>query len=541
MGLALALVLATVVAAAMPVVWRTPFRALGVLVAGMSVHNFLVMLLLATHAPGVAVRGLQAWKEIVVVVLGLLLARRAVRAWRDGLRPRDLRSRLVPGDYVAAAFAALLAVYVVLPVGAGLTQRVFDFRALGLIPLLYLYGRVFQPAREDLRWTLALLAGSGCLVTAVGLVELWFVPTSAWVAMGANLLSAFDGHVYHGPGGLPENFVQATSAGPFLRRMVSTYVSPLGVAYVGLLLVPVAVAIWAGGEPDRRWRVLGWAAVVLVPAGVVLSVTRLAVAMLVPEFALLALLLPARRTAAAVAAAAVAAAFGLFLYVDVGPTIRHDLTPIRQPAGYALLAPPVRPDVAAQPAPAGRASGGPGTAGRPTPTPARRPPATPSPTGGSRILLFAGDTSLQGHLAAVEADLSQVVHHPLGLGLGSYAPRFARVDGVGESAVLGIFDEAGVPAGLVYLALYGLLLLNGWRAFRLARSWEERALPLVALAGGLALLPVTVTSDVWTGLVVTFLPWWAAGYCATVAAAQAAVDPVGAPAAAPRDTSAEPA
>jgi hypothetical protein len=43
------------------------------------------------------------------------------------------------------------------------------------------------------------------------------------------------------------------------------------------------------------------------------------------------------------------------------------------------------------------------------------------------------------------------------------------------------------------------------------------SLPLVAAVGGLALIPITLTSDVWGDLSVTFLFWWAAGYSATVA------------------------
>jgi hypothetical protein len=231
------------------------------------------------------------------------------------------------------------------------------------------------------------------------------------------------------------------------------------------------------------------------------------------------------------------ALFGLFLYVDVGPTILHDMTPIRQPAGYALLVGGAGPAAAQEPSPRSTASatatpgGGAGaTAGRPRPQPTpRQPKPSPTPTGASRILLFPGDTSLRGHVSALRADLDLLIHHPLGQGLGTYAPRFAQLEGVGESAVLGIFDEVGILAGLVYLGLYGFVVYAGWRAFRLANSWETRALPLVALVGGLALVPITFTSDVWTGLVVTFLPWWAAGYCATVAFTAPPSDPTPAP------------
>ena len=43
-------------------------------------------------------------------------------------------------------------------------------------------------------------------------------------------------------------------------------------------------------------------------------------------------------------------------------------------------------------------------------------------------------------------------------------------------------------------------------------------MPIVALVGGFALIPITLTSDVWGDLSVTFLFWWAAGASATLAA-----------------------
>ena len=73
------------------------------------------------------------------------------------------------------------------------------------------------------------------------------------------------------------------------------------------------------------------------------------------------------------------------------------------------------------------------------------------------------------------------------------------------------------------LLFYLLAIWNGWRAYRsLPRDSLAVALPLTALVGGLALLPVTVTSDVWGDLSVTYLLWWAAGASATLAARRSA-------------------
>jgi hypothetical protein len=68
----------------------------------------------------------------------------------------------------------------------------------------------------------------------------------------------------------------------------------------------------------------------------------------------------------------------------------------------------------------------------------------------------------------------------------------------------------------------------GLRAFLIAphRSLAQ-ALPLVASVGGLVLIPITLTSDVWSDFSVTFLFWWAVGYSATVASQRQKTEPIG--------------
>ncbi len=85
-----------------------------------------------------------------------------------------------------------------------------------------------------------------------------------------------------------------------------------------------------------------------------------------------------------------------------------------------------------------------------------------------------------------------------------------------------MFGDTGVIGGCLYLALFALTIVNGWVAIlRTPRRTLAWALPLVAGVGGLALIPITLTSDVWGDLSVTFLFWWAAGYSASVAGQRA--------------------
>jgi hypothetical protein len=132
--------------------------------------------------------------------------------------------------------------------------------------------------------------------------------------------------------------------------------------------------------------------------------------------------------------------------------------------------------------------------------------------------------SAQEHYGYLKQDLKLDLQHPLGLGVGASTNRFGQLVGTGESAVLGMFGDMGLLGGLLYAALYAAALWNGFRAFRLAPPGSmQAALPLTALAGGLALVPITLTSDLWADLSVTFLFWWAAGASAALAARAAVV------------------
>src|SRR5207237_500099 len=80
------------------------------------------------------------------------------------------------------------------------------------------------------------------------------------------------------------------------------------------------------------------------------------------------------------------------------------------------------------------------------------------------------------------------------------------------------FGDMGLLGGALYVALYLLVLWSGYRTLRIRpQPTLEEVIPLVALVGGLALVPITMTSDLWGDLSVTFLFWWAAGASVTLA------------------------
>jgi hypothetical protein len=473
-GVVLTLILLLLTLATLWLAWHRPLIGMGVLVAGMAFHSFLLMALLGLHTPVQLVRVFQVWKEVLLAVLTVVAL---LTVWRN--RRTGILSDLTPTDWLAIGLGALTVIYLLIPASAlhssaNFTQRVLGFRVLALIPLLYFLGRTLaqRAGRDlgDLATALWLCLGAGAIVALFGLVELWLVPTRDWITWGVNLYTKFLGFTYNGPGGLPENFFVTLADGTLVRRMVSTYISPLGIAYTGLLLLPLGVVL-VDRRPQRRWTLwLAGSALALMLVGLMLSVTRLAVLLTVPEAALLALLLRRPWLVGLTGALAAAAALTLLAYPSAGPVVTR-----------ASLA----------------------TGGHATP----------------QLAVSANDVSATEHIGQLKLDLELDLQHPLGLGVGASQNRFGQLVGTGESAVLGMFGDMGVLGGLLYVALYLAALWNGYRAFRLSPPGSLlAALPLTALVGGLALIPVTMTSDVWGDLSVTFLFWWAAGASATQAA-----------------------
>lgn len=494
LGVALALAALLALIAGLWWVWRSPAIGLGLIVAGMAFHGFVLMLLLRLGTSHALVRIVQAWKEVLIAVLTVIAVKVIWKQRREGVRPK-----LIASDWIAMAFTILVVIYVLIPdsvlhSSVNLGQRFLGFRLAALIPLMYFLGRWLTAAAEREWLTIGWLClSAGAAVTVFGLIELLLVPTRTWLDWGVNLYTGFLGFTYHGPRGLPENFFLTLPDGRLVRRMVSTYISPLGIAYTGLLVFPLGVALVDGyrGSPKRRW--LAASALTLVLVGIMLSLTRLALVATIGEGVVLFLLLRRSWLAPATALLGVATALMLFVYPLVGPAVDRNLRAVGSSESQTVVSPTptsVSPSPTATSSPA-------------------QPSAAPVPQ----------DTSFLGHYSALIGDLKFVRQHPFGVGIGGSIARYASVAGTGESAVLGMFGDMGLIGGMVYVAFYGFALWNGLRAFQFARpAGLSTMLPITTLVGGLALIPISLTSDLWGDLSVTFLFWWASGVSATLVA-----------------------
>jgi hypothetical protein len=375
-----------------------------------------------------------------------------------------LRARALPFawgivDWLALGFAALCVVYALIPQSALGGHAGHRAVALGLrhdvVPVgAYFLGRSLALSRRDWRalaWTLLGVAGA---VAAWGLIDAYAIPISWW--RSSAVVPYFHKHLgyeYHGTGGLPENFIYNVGGDkPFLRRLVSSFLSPLASGYLFVVALLVAAT-------RRR---LAIASSVVVFAGLLWTFSRSSLVAL--AFALVVLALLRRSLVLLVGAAVVIAVAVAWAHVfpHIGPTgrfTRADLTYQHRHAGKG-------------------------------------------PTG-SFSAVSENEPSLHEHWTSLKDGVRTVVHHPQGHGLGNVGQVASRTDTkllAGESNYTELGVELGILGSLVWIA-WGLAVVYG-----LVRSQAFRV--CAAFAAVLALAVQTdVIGDPW----VAYCVWTLAG------------------------------
>ena len=228
--------------AASVLVWRRPTLAVYAFVVGLAAHNAVMAGLYWLGVRGSALTLVQAWKEVLLAVALARVVRDAVVARRLPFEPHAV-------DGFAAAFGVLVVLYAVVPQSwlggdADAKTVLYGARHDGTCVAAYALGRsvVLPPLRTLVLW----VAGA---VAALGIVEVYAVPIEWW--RDADVPQYFGrqlGFDFHGPARLPENFVFNTGdEDELLRRMVSTFLSPLASAY----MLVVALCLWAA-RPRAR-------------------------------------------------------------------------------------------------------------------------------------------------------------------------------------------------------------------------------------------------------------------------------------------------
>jgi len=425
--------------------------ALYAFAVGLALHNFVMAELWDAGVRGFALDLVSAWKEALLAgALGLVL-------WRSRALPLQTAA-----DRLALAYAAVVVLYALIPQdwlgGEAGAKAILQGLRHDLVPVgAYVLGRSLAPSARDERRVRLVVVGTAGAVAAFGLVEVYAVPLQWWRESGApGWFREQLGLDYKGLSGLPENFVYNPGGDQPLRRLVSTFLSPLATSYmlvVALLLVMV--------RERGRW-VAPLSA--LVFAGLLWTHTRAAIGALAIGLAVLALGL---RRPALVATAIVTLAVGvsfLRVYEDVGPKTRFTASELEYQHEHAR----------------------------------ERPAAS-----GDRF--SAGESSTASHWRNLRDGLETVARHPQGYGLGNAGVTAFR-SGVEVKAGESTYTELGVEAGLV-----GALLFVAW-SLALLRLLLQRD-PWVAAAFA-AVLVLAIQTDVigvhWLAYVLWALVGWAA-------------------------------
>ena len=312
--------------------------------------------------------------------------------------------------------------------------------------------------REDLRrlaWTLLAVAA---FVAGLGLVDVYAVSIGWWRTNG--VIDYFHRHLgydYHGTGtrlddhgavyGLPENFIYNVGGDkPFLRRLVSTFLSPLASGYLFVVALLVAVAA-------MRRRALALALGVVTAAGLLWTFSRSSLAAL---------------------------AVGLVVLAAVRAAVPSSSSP---------------PSRSSRSRSAGRTSsrrsGRRGTGRRSTARISsesrraarrRRSAATSS-----------NEPSLHSHWASLKDGVRTMIDHPQGYGLGNVGQTASRTGTplkAGESNYTELGVELGVLGAVLWLA-FGLALLAG-----LVRAGRDDLWAAGLAAAFAAVLALAVQTDV---------------------------------------------
>jgi hypothetical protein len=428
---------------------RFATAAFVVLVVGLTLHNVVMAELWELGVRGTALDVLAAWKEALLLVAFLVVA------WKVRRLPS-----LTVADLLAAAYAAIVVVYALLPQhwldGAASTHGILLGLRHDLLPAgAYAFGRLLgllwrEPRRVGM--VVALTAGG---VAIIGLVDVFLVSLQSWRDSGVpgwyrEQLSLH----YEGLSGLPENWVYNTGdENNPIRRLVSTFLSPLATAYV------LVVALLFVVSRLFRW----WAIVLGLLLFVALLYTHTRAAIMAVAVGLVVLALVQRRVMPAIAAGAAAlAGVAFFLaYPDIGPSTSYT------PGELAYL----------------------------------REHAKQHP-GASADPFSTSDASLSSHWTNLRDGVETVWEHPQGYGLGNSGV-VAKRTGVDIKAGESTYPELGVDAGVAGLAafvLWSLALLRGlWRS----EAWLAAALAAVLFLG----LQTDIIGVHWIAIVV----WAAAG------------------------------
>jgi hypothetical protein len=429
---------------------RLPRWALYAFVALLPLHNLAMATLWDAGVRDLALDAVSAWKEV------LLAAALGVVVWRR----RGLPFKATPTDWLALAFGAFVVLYALVPqdwLGGDASARgiLYGVRH-DLTPVAcYFLGRGLTLSERDRTRLTWLIVGVAAAVAVWGLVDVYAISLQTWRDSGVPGWFERQLGLDYGDGlsGLPENWVYNPGDERPLRRLVSTFLSPLATAYLLLVALLVAATRRRGG---RALPVL----TLLLALGLLFTYSRTAIVALAVGLVALGYVLRSWLPVAAAVVFLAAAFFFVREYRDFAPETRFT------PAELEIQ----------------RAGG-------------REEPTSGGP-------FDPDEASFDSHLDSLRDGLETVVEHPQGYGVGNAGVTAKRTDReikAGEST----YTELGVELGLL-----GLLAFVAW-SVALVRVLRRRE-PWLA-AAFVAVLALGIQTDVIGVHWLAFVLWTLAG------------------------------
>ena len=408
---------------------RLPRWALYAFIVALPFHNLAMALLWDAGVRDVALDAVSAWKEVLLALaLGAIVWRR-----------RGIPFKSTSTDWLALAYTVFVLLYAVIPqdwLGGDASARgvLYGLRH-DLTPVAaYFLGRGIALGRDDRRRLGYALLGVAAVVAVWGLVDIFAVSLQTWRESGVpGWFGEQLGLDYsQGLSGLPENWVYNTGDERPLRRLVSTFLSPLATAY--LLLVAILLS--------ATWQRSRWLSAItgLLAIGLLFTYSRTSIAALAVGLGVLAYALRSWWPVAAAAVFLAAAFFFVRAYPDLAPETRYT------PAELKV-----------------QREGG------------RQEPASGGP-------FDPGESSFDSHLDSLRNGIETVVTHPHGYGLGN-AGVTAKRTGTEIKAGESTYTELGVELGLL-----GMLAFIAWniallRAVLRRAPWLGASLAAVVALG----------------------------------------------------------
>lgn len=422
---------------------RVPRIALLVLIVGLALHNLVMALLWQAGVRNTALDVAASWKDVLLLVAVILALTAA------GSIPR-----LLWCDRLALAYGAVVVVYWVLPqswLDGDATAR-GELYALRhhLLPLgAYVLGRLLTLDRAWWRRIGLTLVAVGVGLAAFGLVDVYLVPLQWWRDSGVpDWFHEQLGLTYRCLSFLPENWILNTDEESPVRRLVSTFLSPLATAYALVIVLLLLVAV-----RPRRWTI---AAGAIVYAGLLWTHTRAAFIALPAGLLVLAALRRSWAPAVLAAGSVVVTVGFVAVFGAIGPTTTYTA------AELACL---------------------------------RENAATGGVT--SDDPFSTGESSTASHLSALRDGIRTVARHPWGYGLGNAGVSAART-GVTPKAGESTYTELGVDTGLAGVVAFVGWLATLFVALRRRSPWLASSLVAVAVLG----LQTDVIGIHWLSVVV---------------------------------------